>query len=214
MARISTFRLLDPPASEPRSPASAACLEPAVAPAVKLRRVSPALARPRAMIASKSLPAGSVPYSRPPSPASREAQKASATAGGAWRTSSEPCRHSAIPSTTRRARASSVAGSANCRFELADALRPGARSAPRGQLDLVQEHLQRARRAGQRAQHVEAHHVARALPDRGQRRLAVQRAACPTPRRSRCRRGTPATRRRGSARACTPSTCPPRWPGA
>ena len=34
------------------------------------------------MIASKSVPAGSVPYSRPPSPPRREAQNASATAGG------------------------------------------------------------------------------------------------------------------------------------
>ena len=42
-----------------------------------------ACARERAMMPSKSLPAGNVPYSNPPSPASREAQKASATAVGA-----------------------------------------------------------------------------------------------------------------------------------
>jgi len=35
------------------------------------------------MIASASTPAGSVPYTRPPSPASRAAQNASAIAGGA-----------------------------------------------------------------------------------------------------------------------------------
>ena len=125
------------------------------------------------MMASKSTPAGSVPYSRPPSPASREAQKASATAGGALRTSSEPCRHSAIASTTRRARDSSVAGSANCCLQGVHA-RVQARVGAVGQLDLGEEHLERARRARQRAQHVEAHDVARALPDRGQRRLAVQ----------------------------------------
>ena len=41
-------------------------------------------------------------------------------------------------------------------------------------LDLGQEHLERAGRTCQGAQHVEAHDVARALPDRGQRRLAVE----------------------------------------
>ena len=67
----------------------------------------------RAMIASASTPGGSVPYCRPPSPARREAQNASATAAGAWRTSSEPCRASAIRSTTRRARGSIDSTSAN-----------------------------------------------------------------------------------------------------
>src|ERR1700733_8605197 len=41
-------------------------------------------------------------------------------------------------------------------------------------LDLLQEHLERARRACECAQHVKAHDVARALPDRCKRRLAVQ----------------------------------------
>ena len=80
------------------------------------------------MIAAKSVPAGSVPYSSPPSPASREAQKASATAGGALRTSSEPCRHSAMLSTTRRARVSSVAGSANWPFS--SCTRASSRASP------------------------------------------------------------------------------------
>ncbi len=126
------------------------------------------------MMPSKSLPAGSVPYSRPPSPPRREAQKASATAGGAWRTSSEPCRHSAMPSTTRRARVSSVAGSRELALQLASTRASRRASAPCACSTSSQEHLERARRARQRAQHVEAHHVARALPDRGQRRLAVQ----------------------------------------
>src|SRR5256885_1193913 len=43
-----------------------------------------------------------------------------------------------------------------------------------GLLELCEVHLQRAGRARQRPQDVEAHDVARALPDRGQRRLAVQ----------------------------------------
>ena len=125
------------------------------------------------MIASKSLPAGRVPYSRPPSPPRREAQKASATAGAPWRTSSEPCSASAMPSTTRRARVSSVTGSENWRSSFLHVL-VQARVGALGLLDLVHEHLQSARGAHQRAQHVEAHHVARALPDRGERRLAVQ----------------------------------------
>ena len=41
-------------------------------------------------------------------------------------------------------------------------------------LDLGEEHLRREGCAGERAQHVERHHVARPLPDRHQRRLAVQ----------------------------------------
>src|SRR5262249_40300141 len=58
-------------------------------------------------------------------------------------------------------------------LELADArVEPGVGA--RRLLDLAQEHLERAWRTGQRAQDVEAHHVARALPDRCQGRLAVQ----------------------------------------
>src|SRR5881275_745388 len=45
----------------------------------------------RSMIALASTPVGSVPYTRPPSPARRDAQNASATAGGACLTSSEAC---------------------------------------------------------------------------------------------------------------------------
>src|SRR5205085_7022641 len=79
----------------PRVQAGAGAVEKA------LLRPQAATGRPRAMMPSKSLPAGSVPYSRPPSRFRREAQNASATAAGALRTSSEPCRHSAMPSTTR-----------------------------------------------------------------------------------------------------------------
>ena len=105
--------------------------------------------------------------------ARREAQNASATAAGAWRTSSEPCRHSAIDSTTRRARVSSVAGSAN--WPSSSPTRASSRAlTPCGLSHLGEEDLERARRARQRAQHVEADDVARALPDRRERRLAVQ----------------------------------------
>ena len=78
-----------------------------------------------------------------------------------------------MPSTTRRARCSSVAASVNWSFSRATPASSCA-LAPLGLLDLVEEHLERARRARQRAQHVEAHDVARSLPDRRQRRLAVQ----------------------------------------
>src|SRR4029077_6148074 len=42
-----------------------------------------------------------------------------------------------------------------------------------GLLDLVQKDLKRSRRSRERAQDVEAHDIARALPDRGQRGLPV-----------------------------------------
>jgi hypothetical protein len=44
----------------------------------------------------------------------------------------------------------------------------------RGLVDLGEEDLERLGALGQRAQDVERHDVARALPDRGQRGLAVQ----------------------------------------
>ena len=51
--------------------------------------------------------------------------------------------------------------------------------------------VDRARFAPRSAQHVEAHDVARAFPDRVQRRLAVQPRQTRFPRRSRCRRALP-----------------------
>ena len=95
------------------------------------------------------------------------------------------------PPPGRGARAASPAGTAPCfrpRDARASRASPGPRTAPRARArarpgarrrrcasrDLGEEHLERARRARQRAQHVEAHDVARALPDRGERRLAVE----------------------------------------
>ena len=60
----------------------------------------------------------------------------------------------------------------------------------------------------QRPQHVQRLDVARALPDRVERRLAQQPRHAPTPRRSRCRPGTPAPRRPAACSAWSPSTSP------
>src|SRR5436305_10275695 len=57
----------------------------------------------RSMIAPASTPPGSVPYTRPDSPARRETQNASATAGVECRTSSDAWSATARSSTTRRA---------------------------------------------------------------------------------------------------------------
>ena len=79
-------------------------------------------------------------------------------------------------------------------------------SAPRGELDLVEEGLHRLGLAGHGAQRVEGGDVARPLPDRRQRRLAVQPRHARSPRRSRCHPGTRAPQPRARARACRPST--------
>lgn len=57
---------------------------------------------PNSMMAAASAAAGRVPKVGAQSAPSREAQKASATAGGAWRASSEPCKVSAMVLTSRR----------------------------------------------------------------------------------------------------------------
>ena len=76
-------------------------------------------------------------------------------------------------STTRRARGSIASGSLNS--ARVAATKPSSRaSAPGGLVDLGEEGVERLGAAGQRAQDVEGHDVARALPDRAQRRLAVQ----------------------------------------
>ncbi len=159
------------------------------------------------MMPSKSTPAGSVPYSRPPSPPRREAQNASATAAGALRTSSEPCRHSAMPSTTRRARVSSVAGSANWSLSSAHAgveARVGAAAPARPRAgtpraSAASASARAARRGSSRCP----------SPPRSRRAAPRGRgAASPTPPRSRRRRGTRAPRTRGSARACSVQNLP------
>ena len=129
----------------------------------------------RSTIAAVSSPAGRVPSASPepdPSPASRDAQNASATVR---RGSAAPAASPAAPApstrppggpTPRRAVTSSLASRS--------AAASSRRSAPRASADLGPERLHRGRLAGQRAQHVECVDVARALPDRVQRRLAVE----------------------------------------
>ena len=75
-----------------------------------------------------------------------------------------------------------------------------------GQADLGEPGLEHLGLAAEGAQHVEGVDVARALPDRVQRRLAEQQRHARTPRRSRCRPGTPAPRRPSSGCACRPRT--------
>ena len=127
-----------------------------------------------ATIARVSTPAGSVPNARPPSPARREAQNASATAGGAWRTSSEPCSASAMRSTTRRARASIASGSANSPRSVVDEGVEARVGAARASSTSSKKASSASGDCDQRAQDVERVDVARALPDRVQRRLAVE----------------------------------------
>ena len=86
------------------------------------------------------------------------------------------------------------AGSASSAPQLLRPPRPAGRRRRRAASDLGQHGLQRLRLPGQRPQHVQRDDVAGALPDRVQRRLAVAAAASRTPRRTRCRPGTPAPR--------------------
>ena len=139
---------------------------------------------------------------------SREAQNASATSGGreahqqrALEAGGHPAGQPARADLERGRRR--PAGRA-CRRSRRSSRGVGAA----GQPDLGDPGLQRLGLAGQRAQHVEGVDVARALPDRVERRLAVASAACPTPRRSRCRPGTPAPRRPSPGCACRPRTSP------
>src|SRR5881227_877489 len=111
------------------------------------------------MIRPKSSPAGSVPNASPRSPSSRETQNASATAGSPYRTRSDAWSATAIRSTSRRARASIASEP-----PLVAARLP----------DLAEQRLHRLRLARHGAQDVEADDVARPLPDRVERRLAVE----------------------------------------
>ena len=72
--------------------------------------------------------------------------------------------------------------------------------------DLREERVEGVRLPGDGPQRVERSDVARALPDRQQRQLAVDPRQRRSPRCSRCHRGTPAPPRRGSVRACRRST--------
>ena len=70
-----------------------------------------------------------------------------------------------------------------------------ARQIAAGAHQIAEHRARRLAFARKRAQHVEAHDVARAFPDRVDRRLAIEPRAAASPRRSRCRRGTPSPRR-------------------
>ena len=121
------------------------------------------------------MPRGSVPNTRPRASPRRPAQNASATAGGAVRTSSEAWKATARSSTARRAShcASSPASSAQRRRQRVEVgVEP--RVAAAGELALGEEGGQALGLARQRAQDVEAHDVAGALPDAVQRRVAQQ----------------------------------------
>ncbi len=132
-------------------------------------------ARARSTIAGPSTPAGSVPNKRPrarragrrrtrrPRPAVRAAP--AATPG---RRARGP-RPRAARATARPGRRAPPASRAARR-----GARRAARRAPRAQLALGQERRQALGLARQRAQDVEAHHVAGALPDAVQRRVAQQ----------------------------------------
>ena len=108
------------------------------------------------MIAPKSVSAGSVPKAWPRSPASRDAQKASATAGGAWRTSSEPWSASAMRSTTRRARASMPVEVGELLAQRRDERVEARRRRPRRASTSAKNASSDAGLRRERAQHVEA----------------------------------------------------------
>src|SRR4051794_38998759 len=81
------------------------------------QRLHQSCGRWRSTIRAQSIPGGSVPSARPRSPASRVAQNASATAGSACCTMTDPCKARAIFSTTRRARNSMSVRSESSRFK-------------------------------------------------------------------------------------------------
>ena len=140
---------------------------------------------------------------------SREAQNASATYGGACRTSSEPCSTSAISSTSRRARLVEASSSA-CRAGPAAA--SSRASAPRADLRLGENASTAAGSRPQRPQHVERVDVAGALPDRVQRRLAVEPRQPALLDVAVAAQALQRLADDARARACRPSTCRPRPP--
>ena len=147
------------------------------------------------MMRPKSVPAGSVPKAGPRRRPGARRRTRRRRPAAAWRTSSEPCSASAIRSTMRRARGSIVSMSASSsRSSSTKASRRG--SAPARQVDLGEEGLERVRRARPARAGRRAHMT---LPEPSQIEASGPRgrgAACPTPRRSRRRRGTRAPRTR------------------
>ena len=172
------------------------------------RRLRPVTGVARSTIARRS-PPSRVPKTPSYDVPSRDAQKTSATSGGAKRTSSEPCRHSAIRTASRRALTSIERRVAHQRAEQRERVldRPvQAGVAAPGPADLGDPGVEHLGLAAEGAQHVERVDVAGALPDRVQRRLAVEQRHARTPRRTRCRRGTRAPRRPRPGCACRPRT--------
>ena len=120
---------------------------------------------------ARSDPLVSIPNVPPYVVPNRLPQKASATSGGAKRTSSEPCRQAAIRPASTRAPGLERPGVAEQRERVVDgAVQPAVRAARSA--DLGDPRLQHLRLAAEGAQHVEGVDVARALPDRVERRLA------------------------------------------
>ena len=114
-----------------------------------------------------------MPYCRPASPARRDAQNASATAARrvaheqrALQRERHPLDDAPRAQLDRLGVGELVAQRGGERVQ--------ARVGAGGLVDLVEERLSTSGEAAERAQDVERHDVARALPDRGQRHLAVQ----------------------------------------
>ena len=116
-----------------------------------------------------------MPNVTPWSPPSRLATNASATGPGECRTSSAACRVRASRSTSRgRPTARPGRGRARRPPRSRRSRRRAPRSWPRAEGQLLAQRRQRCRLAGQGAHDVEGVDVARALPDRVERRLAVE----------------------------------------
>lgn len=123
-----------------------------------------ATGRARSTTVARSRLCGSVPNAEPQSPPSRDAQNASATSGGAYRTSSEPCSTVAIRSTSRMGPALDAVQVGEFGQQVLDgAVQPVVRTARLPHLPQIG--VQRARLPLQRAQHVQRLHIARPLPD-------------------------------------------------
>ena len=178
---------------------------------VLIRSASCSALRPvwsaRATIAAPSTPAGSVPNTRPRASPSRPAQNASADRG---RREAHEQRglegEREVLDRAAREPLGVLAGRARraCGERVEVGVEP--RVAAAGQLALGQERGQALGLARQRAQHVER---ASRCPSPPRSRSAARRAAAAasaTPRRSRCRPGTRAPRRRAASRACRSST--------
>ena len=102
------------------------------------------------------------------------AQNASATSVGAKRTSSEPWRQAAIRPASRRAADLERRPASPSSARVSSTARSRRASPPRARPTSVIQASSASGSRAERAQHVEGVDVARALPDRVQRRLAVE----------------------------------------